>query len=248
MVIRQILKLLLVAIATLLSACAAGPQLPHQQVFPPSTLLPLNVAITKPLVPFSHEMGHEALETWNDSPGQRRLLMQCVWQDGLQNLVQRRIPGTKITHLGAGRDPLEAVGPGVKAELDTLQQVHFTLEGTSALDVARHRGWTHLVVPNDVQYFMEKDGEYLVLTAAAAIIDVLERRIVWQGIIDSRKISAQNLGSDDSAQPALTEYEAVTYRFVLDLAQILGRRLNPKPDSRHDLARPCQAPPPLLQE
>ncbi len=248
MFIRRLFRILLLVLPVLLAACAPGSRPPLTQVFPPSSLLPLHVVITRPLVPYSHEAGHVALETWTQSPARRRLLMRCAWQGGLQNLVRTMIPGTEITYLGEGKNPLALVGPGLRAEVDSLGMVHFIQEGQSSLDLARRRGWTHLVIPHEVRYFQDEDGKDFVLTSAAAIIDVLEQRIVWQGIIDSRRISEKELGPDDSTLPALTVFEATSYRFVLDLAQVMGRRLNSRPDSRHQLAQPCQNPPPLLRD
>ena len=248
MVYRHLLYILLTGLLFMLAACAAGPQPDAEhQVFPPPSLLPLDLAITQPLVPFSHQASHEALESWNRSPGQRRMLMRCVWLEGLINLTQTMIPGTTITYLGIGKDPLAAVGPGVEAQTDSLGKATFNLQGHSTLDLALRRGWTHLIVPYDLQYSENENGKGAELAATVAIVDVLEKRIVWQGIVDSRHGSPGDLGADDSTAPALTSYETATYLFILDLASIMGRRLSPKPDSRHQLAPPCQDPPPLLQ-
>ncbi len=232
-------------------ACTSGRQVGldnENQVFPPDQLLPVRIAIATPQVPFSHESGHKALIDWNDSPGQRRLLMDCTWKEGLHHFVETMVPGTEVFYLGAGRDPLAAVGNGVQSETDTLGVVTFSLDGRSALDVGRHRGWTHLVIPEHLDYEFENEGQELVLVTPAAIIDVQEQRIVWQGIIDSRQVSAKELGSDDSRLPAMTTYEITSYRFILNLVEIMNRQLNPRPESRHLFASPCQDPPPLLQD
>lgn len=248
MVMKQFNRILMMGLLVLLTACSAGPKVdPLTQVFPPSSLLPLDVAITQPLVPFSFQSSHEALEAWEDSPSRRRMLMKCVWQDGLQNMTQMMIPGTSLTYLGSGRDPLAAAGPVAEAQADSLGRIKFLFSGNSAVDVARHRGWTHLVVPYELRYSEAEKGQNLVLKTEVAIVDVLERRIVWQGVIDSSEIAPGDLGRNDSLKPALTSYESATYRFFLDLAHIMGRRLSSKPESRHQLAAPCQDPPPLLQ-
>ena len=248
MVMKQLYRITTLGLLVLLAACSAGPK-PDSltQVFPPSSLLPLEVAIAQPLVPFSYQTSHEALQQWKDSASRRRMLMSCVWQDGIQNMAQTMVPGTNFTYLGSGRDPLAAVGPGVEAQADSLGQITFLMSGHSAVDLARRRGWTHLVVPYELEYFEDEKQEGLVLAADVAVVDVLEQRIVWQGTVDSREISEGKLGADDSLLPALTDYESVTYRFILDLSRIMGRRPGSKPDSRHQLAPPCQDPPPLLQ-
>ncbi len=248
-VIRITVGVLLLLLPIL--ACAPGGQVGldnENRVFPPDRLLPLRLAIATPLVPFSHAAGHQALIDWDESPGQRRLLMNCTWKEGLRNFVRIMVPGTEIFYLGAGRDPLAAVSSPALTETDTLGTVKFSLNGRSALDVARHRGWTHLVVPEHLEYQLTDAGKDLALISSAAIIDVQEQRIVWQGVIDSRRVSAKELGSKDSLQPALTAYETTTYCYILDLVQILNRQLNAKPQSRHQLASPCQDPPPLLRD
>lgn len=248
MVRRRNIQIILPIILVLQAACAAGPPMDlSEQVFPPSSILPLNAAITPPLVPVSFGAGHKALMPWDESPGQRRLLMQCVWNDGLKNMIRMMIPGTTFTNLAEARNPLGAMGSSVQTEIDSLGMVYFSLSGNSVLDAARHHGWTHLIVPYEIKYFSDKKKGDLTLTAHAAIVDVLEQRIVWQGTIDSRRITEKSLGPDDSKQPQLTDFESTTYRFILDLAKIMGRPLNSNPDSRHELARPCQDPPPLLQ-
>ncbi len=251
--VRRLLSLstLLLALALLLPmlACSSGRQVGldnENQVFPPDQLLPLRVAVATPLTPNTHVAGHEALIDWNESPGQRRMLMNCAWAEGLQNFVRVLVPGTEVFYLGAGRDPLAAVGNGVLTETDSLGVVTFLLDGRSALDVARHRGWTHLVILEHMEYGFDGEGKSLFLATPAAIIDVQEQRIVWQGILDNRHIQNKELGADDSRLPALTSYESTTYRFILDLAEVMNRQLNAKPESRHLLAGPCQEPPALL--
>jgi len=240
---------ILTIILLVLAGCAPSlPKMNDTQVFPPSPLLPIKIAITAPLVKFSHENSHQILEPWNESPGQRRLLMSCVWQDGLQNLVRKMIPGTEISCFITGRNPLDALSLGVVAEADTMGRIHFKVEHQSTLDLARRRGWTHLVVPYELNYSMATKGEEFRLDAAVAIIDILEQRLVWQGIIDSERVSEKSLGDDDDLLPALTNYESITYRFVLDLVEIMQRPLNSAPESRHAFAGPCQDPPPLLRE
>lgn len=232
-------------------ACTAGRNAGlsnENQIFPPDQLLPLKIAIARPIVNITHEVAHQSLEQWEPSPGQRRMLMNCTWNEGLINFVEQMVPGTKLFYLGAGRDPLSAVGSGVQVKTDSLGVVAFKLEEHSALDVARHRGWTHLVVPEHFNFEFENEGQDLILFVPVAIIDVQERRIVWQGTVDSRQISPKDLGADDELQPALTSYEATSYRFVLDLMEILNRQLNDRPQSRHQFASVCQKPAPLLQE
>jgi len=234
-----------------LVACTAGRQAGlsnENQVFPPDQMLPLRVAISRPMVEFSYETGHQVLKKWNESPGQRRMLMNCTWSEGLNNFVHMMVPGTEVSYLGAGRDPLSAVGYGVQVETDTLGIVTFSLDGRSALDVARHRGWTHLIIPEHLKYAINDDNDRLMLLAPVAIIDVQEQRIVWQGIVDSRHVSAKTLGADDGLQPALTSFESVSYLFLLDLMEIMNRQLNQKPQSRHQFASACQRPAPLLQD
>ncbi len=234
-----------------LLACAPGSRInigEDHRIFPPEQLLPLKIAISTPLNPVSFIIGHESLTPWSDSPGQRRILMNCTWNDGLTNFVKTMIPGTEVIYLGSARNPLSAVGSGVEASTDTLGNVLFQVENTSALDVARHRGWTHLVVPDSLNYLFTDDGDELVLYSNVAILDAQEQQIVWQGLVDSREISANKLGPDDSKQPALTKYEATTYRFILNLVETMNRQLNDRPDSRHQLASPCQDKPPLLQD
>ncbi len=246
--IKEFSRWLLMALPIMLAACASGPQMESQtRIFPPSPLMPLEVVITQPLVPFSYQASHEALEDWNESPSQRRRLMSCVWLGGLQNMTEMMIPGTNFTALPSARNPLSAMGSPVESIVDSLGQVTFQLSGHSAIDLARRRGWTHLVVPYDLHYQADEKKKTLSLETTAAIIDVLEQKIVWQGTIDSKQIAEKKLGSDGKQLPALTPYEATTYRFILDLARILDRRLAPRPDTRHQLAAPCQDPPPLLQ-
>jgi len=249
MIFKRFFQMTMMISLVVLSACAGNPSRePSHQAFPPSSLLPLNVVISRPIAPAVHQADHEALEVFSESPGRRLLLMNCAWGDGLKNMVQMMVPGTQITYLGQDKNPLGAIGPGVLTQQDSLGRVHFSLDGHSTLDLARHRGWTHLVVPYDIRYLWSEDGEYLALSTPAAIIDVLEQRIVWQGTIDSGKIPEKILGKDDSRRPPLTAYESTTYRFVLELSRIMNRQLSPGPDSRHQLASPCQHPPPLLDQ
>lgn len=248
MVCKWIFQINMLLWALLLAACAPNHPIENtHQAFPPSPLLPLNVVLTRPMLPVVHQADHEALQEFNKSPGRRHLLMNCVWQDGLANMVKMMIPGTKISFLGQGKNPLEAVGPSVQVAVDSLGQVNFHLDGYCAIDLARSRGWTHLIVPYALQYFWDKDEESLVLETPVAIIDILEKRIVWQGIIDSKKTSEKILGQDDARRPALTPYEETTYRFVLQLAQVMKRQIVSGPYSKHELATPCQDPPPLLE-
>ncbi len=220
----------------------------ENRIFSPNPMLPLKVAITAPLIPATPVRGHQVLEDWNSSPGKRRLLMRCTWQEGLVNLLETMVPATEILFLGEGRNPLAALGPQVSATTDSLGKVRFTLEGKSALALARHRGWTHLVVPQSLNYYLDDQRQDLVLSSAVAIVDVQEQAIVWQGIIDSRQVSASSLGPDRQQIPALTLYEETTYRYILDLMKIFDRQLNQKPQSRHDLASPCQDKAPLLAQ
>ncbi len=240
-------KIILIGLSVWLAGCAGtGRNTGEDTVFPPSQLLPLEVAIAPPLVSFSHETSHQILETWNSSGGQRRLLMQCTWDEGLDNFVHSMIPGTEVFFLGSGRNPLAATGTGVRAEEDSLGRMHFTLESPSALDLARSRGWTHLVVPGDLHYQAGEKNDDPILKSSVAIIDILEQRIIWQGEISSENVPEKLLGANDELLPALTSYESCTYRFILDLARVMNRRLGEKPESRHQFAQICQNLPPLL--
>jgi hypothetical protein len=243
-------RLLPLAFLLSLIACAPSKQVGldnENRVFTPDPMLPLRISLTNPLVPFSHESGHKALQSWNESPGKRRKLMQCTWQQGLENLMATMVPGTELLFLGEGRDPLAAVGSGVSAGVDSLGKVNFTLVGKSAIDVARHQGWTHMVVPRQLDYVREEGEKELFLACSVAIIDVQEQRIVWQGVVDSRKIPPGILGDNRERKPELTLYEETTYRFILDLSRVLDRRLLPGPENRNALASPCQDRPPLLE-
>lgn len=249
MAFKEFYRIITLVMVIFLTACAPGPRTPDlHQVFPPSPLLPLNIAISSPIVAPSHGPGHEALASWDESPGKRRLLMRCAWQEGLKIMTESMIPGTEITFLGEGRNPLAAVGPGVQAEMDSLGNVHFFQANQSTIDLARHRQWTHLVVPYDLQYLFNDDGDDFILKSPVAIVDVLEQRIVWQGTVSSEQIALKTLGGDDSTRPELTNYEGATYRFVLSLAEIMDRSLNPLPQSRHHWALPCQDRIPLLHQ
>ena len=240
-------NIILIGLSVWLAGCAGtGRNTNEDKVFPPSQLLPLKVAIAPSLVSFSHETSHQILEAWNASGGQRRLLMQCTWGEGLDNFVNSMIPGTEVFFLGSGRNPLAATGTGVRAEEDSLGRMQFTLESRSALDLARSRGWTHLVVPGDLQYRAGDGNDDPVLISSVAIIDILEQRIIWQGEINSENVSEKFLGPNDDLLPTLTSYESCTYRFILDLARVMNRRLGEKSESRHQFARICQDPPPLL--
>ena len=243
--------LLLLLLLFPVTACTTGRQGSlgtDATVFPPDQLLPLKIAITKPLQPVDLQDGHRSLLSWNESPGQRRQLMNCTWKDGLANFMRLMVPGTEVVYLGAGRDPLAAVGPGVSSRQDSLGATTFSLDVLSAVDVARHRGWSHLVVPENLNFQFDAEKQNLVLACPAAIIDVQERRIVWQGNLDSRQVRARQLGSDDSTSPSLTRFETTSYLFVLDLMKVLNRQLNTPPASRNLLASPCQDPPPLLRD
>ncbi len=243
-------QFLLLVCLLLLPACASGPRsgLDNEyRVFSPDPLVPLRVAITSALEQDTFAGGHELLADWSDSGAQRRKLMSCTWGEGLNNFVQGMIPGTEIIYLGIGRDPLTAVGTGIVAETDSLGQTTFSFDGPSTVDVARHLGWTHLVVPLTLEAGGDEKKNRGVLATAVAIIDVQERRLVWQGILDSGNIDENSLGRNRSDKPALTAYESAVYRFVLDLCRLMERHLNPKPDSRHQWAAPCQEPPPLLE-
>lgn len=243
-------QLLLLVCLLWLPACASGPQsgLDNEyRIFSPDPLVPLRVAITSPLESDTFAGGHQLLTPWSDSGAQRRKLMSCTWGEGLNGFVQGMVPGTEIIYLGLGRDPLTAVGSGIVAETDSLGETRFSFDGPATVDVARHLGWTHLVVPLNLEPGWDEKKDLGVLATAVAIIDVQERRLVWQGKLDSGNIPEKNLGRNTSDQPALTPYESAVYRFVLDLCRLMERHLNPKPDSRHQWAAPCQDPPPLME-
>ncbi|MCP4290959.1 MAG: hypothetical protein GY780_03880 [bacterium] len=234
-----------------LAGCAASSHTGlenENQVFPPHSLLPLAIAMTTPLEPVIHQADHQSLQSWSSSGAQRRHLMQCVWSDGLDNLLQNMVPGTTFKSLQNQRNPLVAVGCGVETTTDTLGIVHFELVSKSVIDVARHQKWTHMVVPLHLNYQIEENENTLWLQTQVAIIDVQESRIVWQGTLDSRNTPAGKLGSRKEQQPALTAFEEVTYCYVLDLMKILNRQLNQGLENRNDLASPCQNRPSLLDE
>ena len=215
-------------------------------VFPPHRLQPVSVAITVPVQPLDLAASHQSLTDWNDSAAHRRQLMACVWATGAEGLTDLTVPGTELTCLFFQRSPLPAPGTWLAAGLDTTGTAVFELTDAGALGAARRRGWHHVVVPWELQLAAAPDDTTRWrLTAQVAVLDVLERRIVWQGQLDSDR-HRDDLKDADTGELALTAYETAAYGWLLDLCEVMDRMRIDPPDDHVALSALCREPPPIF--
>ena len=243
-----------------LAGCAGGRDIAAGAFapFPPHRLRPISLAVTAPLQPVDFGPLHQSLQAWSGSGAERRRLVSCAWQTGAAGLTALAVPGTEIACFAFGRNPLPPTADWVAAATDTLGRTQLRLAGGAAVAQARHRGWTHLVVPRALDYGApvgDADGDgdgpdaELGLKALVAIVDVLEGAIVWQGRVDGRPWHRRELlARQEDAQPPLTPYERATYAWLLALFDTLERIRLDTAAGAPDLRLLCQKPEPLLAQ
>jgi|GEM_PF-3845337 len=248
---RQVGLLLILVLPAMgaLSGCAGtGTHFPADGVvFPPHRLQPVQIALTAPLANTNLALVHENLKSWSEKPSQRIQLMSCTWDRGADGLTGLTVPGTEVHCFFFGRNPLTPAMEWLSCAEDTTGNTEFMLTATVAVDQARHRGWTHLVVPRELHYSRGvRDTTRLALDAVVAVIDVLDRSVVWTGPVTSDAYERDDFGNNDEATPPLTAYEVATYSWLLDLCDVLDRiRVRPPVDLAH-LSLECQKPPPVF--
>lgn len=215
-------------------------------VFPPHRLRPVSVAVTAPLQPLDLAPAHRCLADWQDGAAHRRQLMACVWATGADGLTDLTVPGTELTCLFFQRSPLPAADTWLTARADSTGRTAFVLTDAAALRAAQRHGWQHVVVPWDLQLRpTPADSSRWVLTAEVAVLDVLERAIVWQGRLDSSR-HVDDLAAADRGELALTPYETAAYGWLLDLCEVMDRMRVDPPADHAALSSLCREPPPVF--
>ena len=219
----------------------------NEDLFPPNPFLPLSIALVPPLSLSQTDAAETSLAAWHSSPARRQLLRDCVWTEGAAALASLTTPATAVTSLLPEINPLGPTPEWVNGRPDSLQGLRFVLRDRDVLDQARFRQWSHLVVPGRILYApAAHDSTQLVLSATVAVIDVLEKEIVWQGEVRacSQDLPCGRPGPD--GPPPLTAYERATYAWWLELFEVFGRMQYTDSKGLEELGLRCQEPGPVF--
>jgi hypothetical protein len=206
---------------------------------------PVRIVLTPPLEPFPLAEIHASLAEYDDRASARRQLIRCAWQQGASLLADQAIPGTEVaTHL-FGRWPLGASDDWLICGSDSLGRWQCEVSDDWAVDFARRHDISHLAVPRRFRYTQpdSADSSTWQLVAEVAVVDVLERRVVWSGPVVS---NLQDLAIFDGLTPQLTAVEKATYAWLVTLFRTFDR-IEAWPNEDLDvLARCCHELPPVF--
>lgn len=222
-----------------LIGCASAPYHGDEgRLWPPAQMRPVTIAVAPPI----DVQSVERLYTERTAAGEA--LARCVWQEGATLLAQQAIPGTEIsTHLfgrwalGPSAGWLDCNGAG--------STWRCTLTDQEVVDFARRHEISHLVVPHRFSITIpdRADSSAIVLTAEVAVVDPLERKVIWTGTVAG---SREDLHAFADLTPALTPLERATYTWLVALFRSFDRIEVWPEDDLTDLALCCQDPPPLF--
>jgi hypothetical protein len=180
------------------------------------------VAIAPPVQPLDLGVLHASLVEWSDLASERRRLVACTWQEGVPLLAELAWPATELSAVVMARWPLGPTEQWCDFTVPASDSLACQLTAEQPLDYARRRGLSHLVVPRALVYgdVVDDADTLLQLAVDVAVVDVLERSVVWLGRVTSRP---EDLRRFRDLDPDITAFERATYAWLVDLARVFAR-------------------------
>jgi hypothetical protein len=228
-----------------LGGCASAPYHGDEgRPWPPAQMRPVSIAIAPPIDAASVDHLFGGRSPYGGESRANEAMVRCIWQEGAALLAEQAIPGTAIsTHL-FGR---WALGPSDRW-LDCTGDAggwRCTLTDEQAVDFARRHEISHLVVPHRFRVTTpdRADSTVLLLSADVAVVDPLERKVIWNGAVTG---SREDLRAFDGLTPALTPLERAAYTWLVALFRVFDRIEVWPEEDLGVLVRCCQDPPPLF--